>query len=104
MPTPKEPVQVAACAPSSQGGVPVDGRVSDDEAVERRRRGTTPLTVASRQGHLDVVQCLIAAGAAVGHTNDDGDNALTLSADEGDLSIASSPLVSPTHRTPSGFS
>ena len=59
-----------------RGGAPVDGRVSD----EARRRGTTPLIVASRQGHLDVVGTLLVSGTAVDLPKARGSTALLIAA------------------------
>ena len=47
-----------------RGGADCDGRVGPDVA-EARRRGTTPLIVAAREGHVGAINVLLEAGARV---------------------------------------
>ena len=62
-----------------RGGADCDGQVSDD-AAEARRRGTTPLIVAARGGHLGTINILFEAGTRVDLAKADGSAPLLMAA------------------------
>ena len=60
-----------------RGGADCDGRVGPDVA-EARRRGTTPLIVAAREGHVGAINILLEAGARVDLVKAGGATALLI--------------------------
>ena len=61
-----------------QNGVTVD--VEDED-------GCTPLIHAAREGHLDIVRCLVEAKANVEATDDEGNTAIILAAKVGEMNM-----------------
>jgi len=53
----------------------------------RTESGLTALMLAAEQGHLDIVEILIWAGAYVDDVSDDGKNALMMAVENGELEV-----------------
>ncbi len=58
------------------------------ETDHEKVRGTTPLHIAAREGHLEIVQLLLAHGADVDTIDDFGRNPLNVAATEGYTEVA----------------
>ncbi|VDD74642.1 unnamed protein product [Mesocestoides corti] len=67
------------CTAAFQGKLEVVKTILKDNSVDvdaRDAAGSTPLVLASRQGHLEIVKCLLAANARLDQIDQDGWSAL----------------------------